>query len=681
MPGRQARRGLRLVREVRAAARAQLTRLPGQVDAQHVRVLLMPVQAALRAEDAQAQVVLVPDLNLRAPQHAPRAADEAQQQVRVVVETAARHEGREVRADRLDLQTRDGRDEVLRVRADVPHGARDAGPLRVGAPVGLLVVRLLELRGEPALVVLHDDLADLAEGAAPHERARLSDHGVARVVVRHGEHHARALGDLHEVAGLLGRVHERLVAHDVHARRREGARHLVVHVVGRDDAHHLDPLALRQGELRAEHLPPRGVGPRGVQAQRGAGPARPLWIAGERARDELVLPVERGGHAVHRADEGALAAADHAEPHAYARPGLLLLAREGRVERAARRREVQAAREGRALRRAEHAVHAGVLPLDAEGPGVPDVVEGHHDRLEVDVAAPDGAEVPVARGVPEGSVPAEHADLAVAAAPPDVLHVHVEDPLREDAQELHVVHALVAEVAGVVVEAEARVVPDGVERLTCRGDVEGDLGGVHLQPEVHVHRVEGLQDGRPAAREVLEAALPVRRGRRREGVQAVPDGRAREAVDDLHAEPRRGAAREDHLLGGATAHTLGVTVAPDVLGHDVAVPLVDQVAHGLPDEVIGDREERQAVVREEFTALADVRVVLGGAADVHVIAPAGEFEAVVAHAARERREFGEGQVGPLAGEQGDRAGQGGTSLEVVSLQRSAFGEGLQSSVA
>jgi hypothetical protein len=39
--------------------------------------------------------------------------------------------------------------------------------------------------------------------------------------------------------------------------------------------------------------------------------------------------------------------------------------------------------------------------------------------------------------------------------------------------------------------------------------------------------------------------------------------------------------------------------------------------------------------------------------DFEVVAPAGEFESVVAHLFREWGEFFEGKVGPLAGEQGD----------------------------
>jgi hypothetical protein len=77
------------------------------------------------------------------------------------------------------------------------------------------------------------------------------------------------------------------------------------------------------------------------------------------------------------------------------------------------------------------AVHAHVLPLDGERALVADVVERDDDLLEVDVAAADAAEVPVAARVAEVGVAAEHAGAAVAAAPPGVLHVDVHDAVAK----------------------------------------------------------------------------------------------------------------------------------------------------------------------------------------------------------------------------------------------------------
>ena len=54
-------------------------------------------------------------------------------------------------------------DELFRVGADVSDGPADPGASRVRSPARLLVARRFQLAGQPALVVLDDDLADLAE--------------------------------------------------------------------------------------------------------------------------------------------------------------------------------------------------------------------------------------------------------------------------------------------------------------------------------------------------------------------------------------------------------------------------------------------------------------------------------------------------------------------------------------
>ncbi len=50
---------------------------------------------------------------------------------------------------------------------------------------------------------------------------------------------------------------------------------------------------------------------------------RPLGIGGQCARDELPAVVEPGDHPVHRADERAASAADHAQPQAAVQPRVL----------------------------------------------------------------------------------------------------------------------------------------------------------------------------------------------------------------------------------------------------------------------------------------------------------------------------------------------------------------------
>ena len=61
-------------------------------------------------------------------------------------------------------------------------------------------------------------------------------------------------------------------------------------------------------------------------------------------------------------------------------------------------------------------------------------------------------------------------------------------------------------------------------------------------------------------------------------------------------------------------------------------------------------EAGEAVVSEEFPFFADVGFRRGGLVDIEVVAPAGEFDTVVAHFFDKRGEICEWQIGPLAGE-------------------------------
>ena len=130
----------------------------------------------------------------------------------------------------------------------------------------------------------------------------------------------------------------------------------------------------------------------------------------------------------------------------------------------------------------------------------------------------------------------------------------------------------------------------------------------------------------------------------------MPDRRAGEAVDDLDAQLLRRAGGVHHLLGGPLADGLGLAVAPDVLGQDQLVPLVDQVADRLADQVIGDGPDLQPVLAQQIVPTLAVVLVVECLLDVEVVAPAGQLDALVPPLAGFLADDFEGQVGPLAGE-------------------------------
>ncbi len=340
-----------------------------------------------------------------------------------------------------------------------------------------------------------------------------------------------------------------------------------------------------------------------------------------------------------------------------------------------RRVERQVPHERQRLGGADQAVHAGVLPLHGDGAGVADGVQHPEAGLPGDVAVAGGDEVPAAAGVGPGQVGAHPAVAAVADLLLGVLAVHVVDPVAEVPEEPDRVQVLPHEVAGVPVEPEGLPVPDGLQRRDGGPVVVGDLRGVHLVGEPDAGGVELVEDRVPPVGEVGVAGGDHRLGHRWEHRDGLPDGGPGEPHDGPHAEGLRGVGGGLHLLGGPAADALGVTVAPHPRVDHVVVPLVDRVvAHGLAVEVVGDGEDRQAVLLEQVLLAAQVGVVLGGADDVEVVTPAGDLQAVVAPPRGQGTDLGEGQVGPLAGEQGDGAGHQellGVQTTGVQVERSA----------
>ena len=110
----------------------------------------------------------------------------------------------------------------------------------------------------------------------------------------------------------------------------------------------------------------------------------------------------------------------------------------------------------------------------------------------------------------------------------------------------------------------------------------------------------------------------------------MPDARAGEAVDDLDAELLRRPGGVLQFLGRPGVHAGRLAVAPDVVGQDRLVPLVDDVQHRLADQVGADRMALQVVLFEQFAFLGAVVGVFERLVDFEMIAPAGQFEAVVA---------------------------------------------------
>ena len=196
------------------------------------------------------------------------------------------------------------------MRADVANATRSAGGLRVRAPGGLHLAGLLQKLIQPALRILDNDLADLAEIALLDHVLGQLDHGVGGVVVHQAEDLAGGLDGGVQLLGLLDRQGHRLLAHDVEAGFEAGLGDREVRVVRRADRDEIDAVLFRQREFGCDHLLIRAVDAFGVEAEDFALLEAFLGDDIEGARRQHNPAVHAGRFAVHFTDERTDTAAD-----------------------------------------------------------------------------------------------------------------------------------------------------------------------------------------------------------------------------------------------------------------------------------------------------------------------------------------------------------------------------------
>ena len=193
-----------------------------------------------------------------------------------------------------------------------PRQPPEPGARRIGAPLGLLLAVAVDRLAQPALRIFGLDQPDRAEIAARDASPRLRHQRVA--AIGEGEAVELAAARHRRLDGQrLGQVQRhRLFGEDVEAGVERGDRRRRMEMIGGDDREHFHALVLGQRGLRRQQRFERRIGARGIEAQRLGAPAVAGGVAAERTADQLVIAVERRRHAMHRADESALAAADHA---------------------------------------------------------------------------------------------------------------------------------------------------------------------------------------------------------------------------------------------------------------------------------------------------------------------------------------------------------------------------------
>ena len=172
---------------------------------------------------------------------------------------------------------------------------------------------------------------------------------------------------------------------------------------------------------------------------------------------------------------------------------------------------------------------------------------------------------------------------------------------------------------------------------------------MHLEPEADADLVKDIQNGVPAIGELtITGVNELRRGRRKV-IKHGPDGAAGEAVDDVHAKGLCCPRCILHFLRGALVDALRIAIAPHVGRHDVLVARVNAVTDRLANEVVGDGETLQAVFGQDVMPRLQIAILTKRATNFEVIAPAGQFEAVIAPVGGLLRQGVQRQIGPLPG--------------------------------
>ena len=194
--------------------------------------------------------------------------------------------------------------------------------------------------------------------------------------------------------------------------------------------------------------------------------------------------------------------------------------------------------------------------------------------------------------------------------------------------------------------------------------VEGDLGRVDFQRELHAALAKHVQNRIESFGQQFEARLDHLLRHGREGVEQRPDARTCEPVDDAYAELLGGARRVHQLFRRPLVDTLRIPFAPHVRRHDGLVALVDHVQHRLPDQVIADRQALQVVPLQQIALLPAVVVVGQRLVDLEVVSPTRQLQSFIAELGSLARHFRQRQVGPLAGEESN-----GSCHDVLLLDR------------
>lgn len=326
---------------------------------------------------------------------------------------------------------------------------------------------------------------------------------------------------------------------------------------------------------------------------------------------------------------------------------------ECRVKERLRRGEVQFSGEIVGVGGTMPLFHSRIFPFHRERSLIIDSIEFADDFLEVDFTVPRRAEVPSAMGGAESNVASQNT-IAAVQHHLAVLDVDMEDAVGELADEFGWVHALPLQVAGVEVEAETRMMADGLQGPLGAPEVKGDFRGMDFQGKIDPLSIEFLQNRRPDFGEFSVAVINHLVRYCGETVEHVPNRRTSEAIDDLDAKVLGCLGGGFHGGNAPGAFRFGIIVTVCGQGAEaVGAFVVIGIESELTSQVVADGPAIQAMLGKQLAFLFTIVGVLGRLEDIKVVAPATKLQAIVADGLHAGGEFFQGIIGPLASENGD----------------------------
>ena len=109
----------------------------------------------------------------------------------------------------------------------------------------------------------------------------------------------------------------------------------------------------------------------------------------------------------------------------------------------------------------------------------------------------------------------------------------------------------------------------------------------------------------------------------------MPDTGTGKAINDFDAESLGSPGGLLKFFDGTLVHARGIPVTPYVVGQDGFVPLVNQVAHRLANQVTANGLALQVVFVQQRTLGIAIAIVGHRLVHLEMIPPTGQFDALI----------------------------------------------------